>query len=142
MSLFPTVAIQVLRSSPGSYVGGHWEDGSPSVFTILGSVHPASGQRLQALPEGDRATEGYEIYTDQALIPSDPATQTKADQVCFSAWDGLGLSGGDQMIDNAQNLISLSMSWPFKIVWSKQWNNGIIPHCEAIAIRIKEGGTP
>jgi hypothetical protein len=142
MSLFPAVAIQVLRVGPGRYgPDGLWVDGAPSVFTVMGSVHPASGQKLQALPEGDRAAEGYEIYTDQVLMTSDPATQTRADKVLFSAWDLLQDNLGNGIVDNFGNPIALSMSWPFKIVWSKPWNNGIIPHCEAIAVRIKEGAT-
>jgi hypothetical protein len=140
MSLLPAIAIQVLRVAPGRYGSdGIWVDGAPTMFTVMGSVHPASGQKLQALPEGDRASEGYELYTDQVLQPSDPATQTRADMVTFTAWDLLTDNLGNLLVDNFGNPLALSMSWPFKVVWSKPWNNGILPHCEAIAIRIKEG---
>ena len=76
MSLFPAITIMVNRpAGPGSYVNGHWVPGPTNVLTLQGSVHPASGYKLQALPEGKRDTVGFEIYTDQPLYTSDPETQ-------------------------------------------------------------------
>jgi len=142
VSLFPAITIQVNRPSPGAYVNGHWVPGASTFLTFKGSVHPASGYKMQALPEGKRDMVGFEIYTDQPLYPSDPATQTPADLVTFTAWDVLLDNAGNNIVDNQGNNIALTFGWPFEIVWAKPWNNGIIPHCEAIAVRVKEGGSP
>jgi hypothetical protein len=143
VSLFPAVTILVNRPlGPGSYVNGHWVPGPTQVLTLQGSVHPASGQKLQTLPEGKRDVVGFEIYSDQQLYASDPETMTPGDLVTFSAWDLLQDNNGNAIVDNAGNNIALTQGWPFEIVWAKPWNNGLLPHCEAIAVRVKEGGSP
>ena len=142
MSLFPSVTIQILRVAPGAYSDGHWTDGAPAVLMIQGSVHPASGKTLQSLPEGDRTSEAYEIYSDESLQQSDPATQTRSDLLTFQAFDGLVDSQGNLITDNNGVPIALSMPWPFKVIRVRPWQNGILPHYETVAIRIKEGGSP
>jgi hypothetical protein len=107
-------SIPVKRVAAGALVGGRWQDGAPSNITITGTVHPAPTDRLQTLPEGMRVQGIRLVITDALLFQSDPLTQ----------------QGGDILTIDG-------FSW--KVVAIAPYGNGIVPHYEALIMRVKEG---
>lgn len=68
-------ALDVLREQPGEgaivYVDGKPVRRLPVKLRIHGSVQPLTGTELLIVPEGDRTTEQYSVYTADDLRLSD-----------------------------------------------------------------------
>lgn len=58
-----------VTTTTGEYVGGRWEENTPTTYTTPGFVRPASPRDLQLLPEGLRETEAISIITLVELMP-------------------------------------------------------------------------
>ena len=115
MSLFKSMTFTVKKPSAGSYVKGHWVNGSsPTEFTIQGTAQPSNGDKIQVLLEGKRIQSIYEITTDTKLQATDPLTKTTGDIISLFGYD-------------------------HEVIQVGACQNGIIPHYECIAIREKEG---
>jgi hypothetical protein len=116
MTFFPTISLPVKRpTTNGAWRRGQWIDASlVTPFSIMGSVQPSDGKKLAGLLEGKRLHAVIEIITDSELIASDPETKTIGDIVTYDKFD-------------------------WEIIQVLKWENGILPHFEAFAIREKEG---
>jgi hypothetical protein len=115
MSLFKSVDL-IRRSTPGTYEKGQWVKGTPVETNFKGTAQPASGKTLELLPEGKRNSETITIY---APISMDFSTAEPRDQ-----------KTGDIIVWENRN---------YEVQIARKWNNGILPHWELVAIRIKEG---
>lgn len=51
------------RETQGGYVNGYWVPGETVDTPIKGSLQPAGGDDLQALPEGRRTSTTLKLYT-------------------------------------------------------------------------------
>lgn len=103
--------VTIHRTAPGSYVGGVWQEGAPSSFTIKASVHPASGKDLETLPEGKRQGGAYKIITDAVLVTIDEGSQN-ADQVEI---------GGQR----------------YEVTQRADWQNGVLPNNQYLATKVR-----
>lgn len=116
MSLFNSNSYPVKRFSQGAYVKGRWvpnANGGPTEFTIQGTAQPAAGGKVQALMEGKRFTQVYELISSTNLNESNPE---------------LGVTG-DQVYING--------TW-CEVINSDPCENKIIPHFEMLCIVMKE----
>ena len=106
--------VAVERREPGAFVDGVWAPGvvSPSVTFIKASVQPASQDDLERLPEGQRITGAYKLFTN----------------------DTLRLARDGQEADRVQ----IGGDW-YLVTAAEDWNNGIVPHNVYIVTRIVEG---
>lgn len=114
MSLFPQPIIY--RRTTGALNSiGIWEDSGVVEGTILGSIQPASGDELEALPENERKTGLYKVYinfTDELIAPTEGGTN-KGD---ILEWQG-GL---------------------YQVIKEGKYNNNLIPHRKYFAQYIGE----
>ncbi len=115
MSLFNPKTLSVKRGAASSaYVKGRWVPQDESTpITIRGSVQPSNGYKVQTLIEGKRLQGIVEIFTATLLKAADPQTGLPADRVTI---DGL--------------------DW--EVIMVEPWQNGILSHYVATAIREKE----
>lgn len=79
------VNITVLRSMPGQWVDGYWEEGGTIEAIVVGNIQPLKGSELLALPESDRTKESIKVYTVETLRTVEEVGQTEADIV---VWNG------------------------------------------------------
>lgn len=68
---FQSGLFQVERASGGTYVDGHHVPAAPVLFTIAASVQPVGKTQMQLLPEGQRATDLRQLWTDTELFTRD-----------------------------------------------------------------------
>jgi hypothetical protein len=60
--------LTVKRQTAGFYDdNGLYVEGSTTQLVIKGSIQPANGEALQALPEAQRTVETYSLFTDASL---------------------------------------------------------------------------
>jgi hypothetical protein len=115
MSLFKSVDL-VQKTKPGQYVEGDWIAGPEAANSFKGTAQPASGKTLELLPEGKRNSETITVFAPigMTFTPADPLTQRSGDII---EWEGRD----------------------YEVQVAKKWNNGLLPHWELVAIRVKEG---
>jgi hypothetical protein len=109
MSLFRSLTLPVVRSGPGEYIQGRWVDGLSETLTAYGTACGLPVEKLLKLPEGDQFGGGIELIVDLPLHTLDDGLGRKADLI---EYDG--------------------RFW--EVVSASYFNNGVIPHCEAIAV--------
>ena len=112
MSSFRKPITVVGRKASGSYGDdGNYVDGAQGGnFTIMASVQPAPRKALQALPEGERTSAAYLLYTDTLLLISNPTTGRGSDFV---------------VIDGET----------YKVAGCAPWQNNVIPHYEILVTK-------
>lgn len=71
----------VERTSPGDYVGGIYQPGSPSTFKALISTQQPSPKQLEVLPEGERSKDVKLFISNKPLRTADDKDQLPADVV-------------------------------------------------------------
>ncbi len=104
--------LTVKRPAGGSYVNGKWvESGAPSEITIKASVQPATTEDLQSLPENRRQYGAYRVYS---------STQFQSLEEDENNPDVVVIGGND-----------------YEIAQVQPWQNGIVPHYKAIAVRVQ-----
>lgn len=111
MSLFNSLTFTYYQESTGSYdAGGVWVPGTQSNSTFTGTLHPLSGQDMEALPRGRDNRNTYKIIAGQniALTAADPKVQKNGDII--TAPDGT----------------------EYEIIQVKPWTNNIISHKEFV----------
>ena len=106
MSQFRTPFL-VIRKQPGSYVNGHWVNGTAELFEIQASVQPMSGKDMEMLPEGRRGSQAVKIYTSTQLRTVDDANPAEV-QAFGSA---------------------------FELVTVEPWQSNVISHYKCIGVR-------
>lgn len=96
----------------GSYVDGDWVEASEASISITASIQPATGNDLQNVPEGRRASGVFAVFTDTAIQTAvQGATPTKADRLSI---------GG--ILHEAVHV--------------EPWQNNVINHYKALFARI------
>jgi len=104
--------ITVYRRAAGSYAaGGLYQQGTETSFVITASVQPATGEALQALPEGQRNLETYAIYTDSELKVAGEAPASQ----------------GDQLLINGRR---------FEVQSQRDWQNNVVNHRVYLAQKV------
>lgn len=78
---FLTGTYTVTRVSGIAYVNGRASAGSTSTLSIDASVHPAAGNDLLRLPEGQRTIETRIVFTTTELKEGSEGSTYKADKV-------------------------------------------------------------
>lgn len=74
--------LQCFRHKAGEYINGIWtEDEEPEEFYIKASVQSVEPEILQILPEGQRSSETYTLFTDYEMKTVDVKLGKKADIV-------------------------------------------------------------
>ena len=71
MSLMENESLTLKRRASGSYVSGHYVQGSESTSTIYANVQPLSGEQILQLPEADRKKEGYSLFSEDEMRVND-----------------------------------------------------------------------
>ena len=113
MSLFNTVTLTAQKRK-NSYVNGKSvieNDGEP--FTIRGSLQPDTGEKLQTLLEGRRASSIYKIYTNTYMNTVNQNNNTVSDVVFIDGYE-------------------------YEVIDVAKWGNGLIGHYKIICMREKE----
>lgn len=107
-------SVPVERRVAGAYVNGVWAPGAIDldVTSIVASVQPATREDLQRLPEGQRITGVYKLFTNDRLL----------------------LARDDQSGDRVQ----IGGDW-YLVTAEEVWDNGLIPHYAYLVTRIVEG---
>lgn len=104
--------LTVKRPSGGSYVNGVWvDDTAPTETTVQASVQPATTEDLQSLPEARRQLGAYRIYS---------TTKFQSLEEDVNNPDIVVIGGFD-----------------FEVAQVQPWQNGVIPHYKAIAVRVQ-----
>lgn len=103
--------LTVKRPGEGTRVNGRWVDGVPTILTIKASVQPATTEDMQSLPESRRTLGAYKVYSD---------TKFQSLQENTNNPDVVVIDGGD-----------------YEVAEVKPWQNGILPHYVALAVRIQ-----
>lgn len=104
-------AMTYTRLAAGTRVDGHWVEGAGVAATFYASKQPASGEDLQALPEGRRAGSVYALFTDTALRTADPENQVNADRVPIDGRD-------------------------YEVLHVEPWQNGVLSHYKILVGRV------
>lgn len=74
--------LTVERKTAGYYdENGLYVEGATKKLVIKGSIQPANGEALQALPEAQRTVETYSLFTDASLNLADQAKGITGDVV-------------------------------------------------------------
>lgn len=103
--------VLIHRTAPGAYVGGIWQEGAPSSFTIKASVHPANGKDLETLPEGKREGGAYKLITDAVL---------------------------NTVVENSQNADQLEISGErYEITQRVDWQNNVLNNHQYLATKVR-----
>lgn len=103
--------IVVTRKTPGTYVKGVYQEGTPTTNTIVANIQP--GLKLndtQHLPEGERGRLALRIYTSSELR---------------ARREGSGGHDADEFIYNGETYV---------VKWSHYYSMGILNHWKAIAV--------
>lgn len=104
--------VALKRVAQGSYNNkGLWVDGAETDMTIKASVQPATTEDLQSLPENRRTLGAYRLYSSfefQTLVEG----QKNPDVVTIKGQE-------------------------YEIAQVDPWENGVINHYKAIAVRIQ-----
>jgi hypothetical protein len=80
--IFPTGEYNVTRTTAGTYdENGLYVPGDETELTIVADIQAVSGQDLQNLREGQRATDVRVVYTNAALIALDEVNGIVGDLV-------------------------------------------------------------
>jgi hypothetical protein len=73
-----------------TYTGGGYNDatgqideGTPSAFSITGSIQPTTGKDLDAIPENRRSSAAYKIYTASELQIADTGDENSDELTIF-----------------------------------------------------------
>ena len=104
-------SLSVRRLSSGDYINGEWHTETEAApFIIVASVQPLTPKEMKTLPEGRRNSQAYRIYTDIEL-------HTIRDQNP----DRVELFGQE-----------------FEILSVEIWQNQVIPHYKAIAVKLDQ----
>ena len=101
--------VTIKRKAPGQFTNGVWQDGAETTFSIEASVQPTTPEDLQSLPESRRMGTSYRLYTDIRLF-----TVTEKS------------SNPDVAVIDGED---------YEIAMVSIWQNNIIPHYKAIAVR-------
>lgn len=102
----------VKRPTGGSYINGEWvETGEPTVITVMASVQPATTEDLQSLPEARRTLGAYRVFSD-----------TKFQSL-------------EEDANNPDVIVIYDND--YEIAQVQPWQNGIVPHYKAIAVRVQ-----
>lgn len=110
--MIPRKLLTITRAGTGSYTNGLWVDGAPVVFTLRGSVQPATAKQMLSLPEGRRQSSAYMIYTSTLLRTVEGGRQP----------DRLTIGGA-----------------VYEVVNVAEWQNQVISHYEAMAVKVNDG---
>jgi hypothetical protein len=103
--------LSIRRLASGAYVDGTWQaEIVTSTFDIRASVQPLKPKEMETLPEGRRNSQAYRIYTDIELHTTRHQNP-----------DRVELFGEE-----------------FEILSVAVWQNGIISHYKAIAVKLEQ----
>jgi hypothetical protein len=108
--LIPRQTITVTRRLKGSYVNGVYVSGATSTSTIRASVQPTTSDDLLSLPEGRRSSGSFRLYTN--------------DQI------------SEQTATHDPDIVTL-FGEKYEIVKVFKWDNGVIPHLKALALKLE-----
>lgn len=112
MSMFRQPVVGV-RKDPPTNVKGRFTPGSTTPINFTASIQPATGDELDALPEGLRENGMYRLYTDFALRTVNESTKKPADVIDYN-------------------------SKKYKIVQVEPWQNNVISHYKAFMSEIDD----
>ena len=107
--------LTVRRPAGGSFNGdtGRWVDGTPvDPFTIKASVQAMTGEDMETLPEGRRASSGYWVFTSTLIKTVDT-------------------DGSDENPD-----IVVIEGEDYEAVTLERWRNKIINHYRVGVVRV------
>ena len=76
-----TITIERPSEDGGYDSNGVWGNGDPAYYTAQVSMQPADARVLRNLPEGERNSEAFEIFSDKVLRISEPSDKITADFV-------------------------------------------------------------
>jgi hypothetical protein len=103
--------LSIRRLASGQYVDGTWTtEAEIAPFDIIASVQPLTPKEMKTLPEGRRNSQAYRIYTDIELHTTRHQNP-----------DRVQLFGEE-----------------FEILSVEVWQNQIISHYKAIAIKVEQ----
>lgn len=100
-----------VRRQGGHYQGGEWQPGNITPFIIRASVQPAKGEDVMTLPENRRTAAVYKIFTETELRTAKE-----------------GAHNSDIILLNNEE---------YEIMAVSRWQNRIIPHYQALAVKRK-----
>ena len=104
----------VTRKDGGTFAAnGLYEEGSDQQLAIYASVQPASGEVMQSLPEAQRTSSAYSLYSDALLRVAHQASGTVADTL-----DVLGVT--------------------HTVVRRQQWGNGVLSHYYYLVVEVPQ----
>jgi hypothetical protein len=112
MTMLGAAPITITRATPGAFVDGYWESGSPETMTVIASVQPLRGRELLALPEAQRVRHPIRIYAEAELHTADQEAGTTADVVTWK---------GNQ----------------YEVATVEDWTDGPLPHWKCTALKLQ-----
>lgn len=75
MSLIEREDINIIRYASGQYIDGYYVNGAESSIDAKANIHPATGNELLQLPEGDREKDIQKIFSLTELKNEDIITR-------------------------------------------------------------------
>lgn len=79
MSLLTLESITLTRKAAGSYVGGHYVDGTGTSSMIEANVQPLPGKEILQLAEADRTRESLKAFSTSEIRVNDIITRSSKD---------------------------------------------------------------
>lgn len=107
---FATGKYEVRRTLLGQWVDGYYQGTTFQTFEIVGSLQPLTEREIQQLPEGERNSQHWKLYTDGRLRPSEE----------------FGLKSSDRVIVYGE---------PYKVMGTQRWQNVDLPYFKTILVR-------
>jgi len=71
MSLMNNETLTLNRYASGTYVNGHFVQGSLTQDTIEANIQPLTGEQILQLAEADRKKEGWNFFTEDEIRVND-----------------------------------------------------------------------
>jgi len=105
MILFPKT-YTIYTANSGSFVNGHWVNGTPTTSTFIADIQPLSDKEINSLNIGRKELGKIKINTDSNLTIQD--TNKTGDLIAFN-----GVK--------------------YEIIAQSKWEVGLIPHNEYVA---------
>ena len=76
MSLLKLESVTLIRKATGSYVDGHYVEGTASSYVIEANIQPLSGKEILQLPEADRTRESLKVFSTSEIRVNDTVTMS------------------------------------------------------------------
>ena len=88
LTLLNLQTVTVTRYAAGSYNSEReYVEGSTSTFEINATIQPLRGEELQSLPEGERTSEQYWVFTYTELSTADETDLSQGDVIEYNSKD-------------------------------------------------------